>query len=186
MQKMLDDLLEMARSGAGHELVLRRHPTDLRELVHRVADAERVQAEGVTLRVEGDERPLVGDWDAGRVERAVGNLVGNAVKYSPQGGEVVLTVGREDDGAASWAVLRVRDEGIGIAPRDLPRVFERFFRGANAARVGDGAGIGLAAARQLIEAHGGTLSAESAGEGRGSTFTLRLPLGGSRDLGSDA
>jgi PAS domain S-box-containing protein len=186
MRVMLDDLLEMARSGAGHELVLRRQPTDLRELVNRVADDERAQVEGVTLRVVGDDRPLMGDWDAGRVERAVGNLVGNALKYSHQGAEVVLTLGREDDGTASWAVLRVRDEGIGIAPEDLPRVFDRFFRGANAARVGDGAGIGLAGAKQLIEAHGGTLSAASAGEGRGSTFTLRLPLSNPPDLVSDA
>jgi signal transduction histidine kinase len=88
---------------------------------------------------------------------------------------VVLTLATDEDANGKWAVLRVKDLGVGIPTKDLPRVFDRFYRGTNVAGKIPGSGIGLAGARQIIEQHGGTITAESR-EGIGSTFTVRLPL----------
>ena len=120
------------------------------------------------------EDELVGFWDAARLERVIANLVNNAIKYSPEGGEVIVRITRDTD-EASWAVVAVEDHGIGIPKSDLPRVFERFQRGANVqGRIG-GAGIGLASARQIVEQHGGSIGVQSQ-KGVGSTFTVRLQL----------
>jgi signal transduction histidine kinase len=106
----------------------------------------------------------------------LGNLLGNAVKYSPAGGEVAVRVVRERDaGGRAWAVVAVRDQGIGIPVADLPHVFERYRRGSNVGGRIVGSGVGLAGARQIVEQHGGTIAVASE-EGRGSTFSLRLPL----------
>jgi len=107
------------------------------------------------------------------VERVLGNLVSNALAYSPRGGAVTVTVDRERD---EWAILQVSDHGLGIPATDLPHIFERFHRGGNVAGRIAGSGIGLAAVRQIVEQHGGTITVESR-EGKGSTFTVRLPLG---------
>ena len=123
------------------------------------------------IRVESDLLSLVGTWDQFRLERVLDNLIGNAVKYSPRGGEIVLGIAGDGD----RAVLTVRDQGIGIPEADLPRVFERFHRGANVARRTRGSGIGLSGARQIVEQHGGTITVESQ-ERLGSAFTVRLPL----------
>jgi signal transduction histidine kinase len=106
------------------------------------------------------------------------HLLGNAVKYSPDGGEVTISVGREAtrDGR-EWATLSVRDQGLGIPAADLPHVFDRFHRAANVVGPIRGTGLGLSSARQVIEQHGGTVGIEST-EGEGSTFTIRLPLAG--------
>jgi signal transduction histidine kinase len=109
-----------------------------------------------------------------RLERVLENLLSNAIKYSPEGGSITVAIADEEIGGP-WAVLTVRDQGLGIPAADLPRVFERFQRARNVeGRIG-GTGIGLASARQIVEQHGGTIAAESA-EGTGSTFTVRLPL----------
>lgn len=103
------------------------------------------------------------------------NLLSNARKYSPLGGDVRLDLCRQRDAAGEWAVLAIEDRGFGIPESDLPAVFERFHRGANVrGRIG-GSGIGLAGARQIVEEHGGSLTVESR-ESVGSTFTVRLPL----------
>jgi signal transduction histidine kinase len=99
------------------------------------------------------------------------NLLQNAIKYSPAGGEILVTVQREDDSA----VLGVRDHGLGIPAADQPHIFERFRRGANVRGSIGGTGIGLAGVRSLVESHGGTVGFESQ-EGSGSTFRVRLPL----------
>jgi signal transduction histidine kinase len=105
------------------------------------------------------------------VERVVANLVSNAIKYSPGGGDVRVELAAE----AGWAVLRVQDQGVGIPAADLPRVFEQFHRAANVAgRIG-GTGLGLAGARHIVEQHGGSIALESQ-EGVGTTVTVRLPL----------
>jgi signal transduction histidine kinase len=115
-------------------------------------------------------------WDAVRLARVLDNLVGNAIKYSPEGGPIVVTISRETTAAGTrWAVLSVRDQGVGIPPSDLPHVFERFYRGRNITAEIAGTGIGLASARQIVEQHTGTISVESHA-GQGSTFTVRLPL----------
>lgn len=101
------------------------------------------------------------------------NLLGNALQYTPQGGRVTVTAGREKE----EFVVRVADTGIGIAAEHLPHVFERFYRvDKSRSRAGGGSGIGLTIARHLVEAHGGRVWAESGGPGQGSVFTFTLPL----------
>jgi signal transduction histidine kinase len=105
----------------------------------------------------------------------VANLLANAIKYSPSGGDVLISVDVED----RWAVLAVRDDGMGIPASDLPHVFERFHRGSNVARL-SGTGLGLAGAKDIVEQHGGTISVMST-EGRGTTVVVRLPLASGLD-----
>jgi two-component system, sensor histidine kinase len=113
------------------------------------------------------------DGDPVRIEQVVANLVSNALRYTPEGGRIDVAV-REEDGRA---VLTVRDTGIGLAPEMTTRIFGLFVRGGLSSRgEAAGLGVGLALARRLVELHGGTIDAASAGVGRGSTFTVRLPL----------
>src|SRR6185369_6698928 len=130
---------------------------DLVELARQSAAEYRETAPAHSIRRETDEAELTGQWDAGRLERVIANLVGNAIKYSPNGGEIVLSVRRETtpDGF-EFAVLAVRDQGLGIPADDLPRIFDRFWRGANVGVI-RGAGIGLAGVKQIVEQHGGTI-----------------------------
>jgi len=120
--------------------------------------------------VAGDAE-IVGELDCQRLERVLLNLLTNAVKYSPDGGDVEITVAK--DGPV--AVLAVRDSGIGIPAADLPHIFERFYRASNVGDQQRGTGLGLAGVQQIVEQHGGQIRAAS-GPGAGSTFTVRLPL----------
>jgi len=175
MVAMVDELLDSARLQLGQPLELNRRRTDLVALAHRITAEHQSTTERHRLRVEAAATELVGVWDGERLERVLGNLLGNAVKYSPHGGEILISVAREDGLEGVWAVVAVRDEGVGIPAADLPRVFQRFHRGANVVgRIG-GTGIGLAGARAIVESHGGMIAVESQ-EGAGSTFTVRLPL----------
>ncbi len=143
-------------------------------LAEAAAEESRRSTTRHAVRVVVEPSSLVGAWDGARLGRVLGNLLGNAVKYSPDGGEIVVRVGREEDGAGAWAVVRVSDPGIGIPAADLPHLFEWFRRGANVGGIG-GTGIGLAGAKQIIAQHGGTIDVASE-EGTGTTFTVRLPL----------
>jgi signal transduction histidine kinase len=117
---------------------------------------------------------MLGDWDEARIERIVANLVSNAVKYSPRGGEITITVDMEEREGQDWATLVVHDQGIGIPPAEVERIFEPYYRGSNIAGTVSGSGIGLAGTRNIVEQHGGLISVESeVGE---TTFTVRLPL----------
>ena len=177
MLGLVEEMLDVARLRMGQMLDLDRRPTDLVALARRCAAAHEQISERHAVRVASAVDELVGHWDGARLVRVLGNLLDNAVKYSPDGGEVLVELGRED----GWAVLRVRDRGIGVPAADRERIFEPFQRGSNVAGRLPGTGIGLAGARQIVEQHGGTLGVESE-EGTGSTFTVRLPLeaGGGR------
>jgi signal transduction histidine kinase len=175
MAGMLDELLDATHLQMRRPLELRRQPTDLVGLARRVAEDNQQLADAHVIRVQSQLACIEGAWDRARLERVVGNLVSNAVKYSPEGGEVTLQVSREDTADGAWAVLAVTDQGVGIPPEELPRVFERFFRASNVAGQIAGTGIGLAGARQLVEQHGGTISVQST-PGQGSTFIVRLPI----------
>ena len=151
-----------------------RQPVDLIALVRGVV----AQHEGLSdhhLHVETGLPALQAPVDAARIERVVGNLLSNATKYSPQGGDIVVQVARQEEPAGPMAVIAVRDPGIGIPAADLPRVFERFWRARNVEEYIPGTGIGLASALQIVTEHGGTIGVDSQ-EGKGSTFTVRLPL----------
>jgi PAS domain S-box-containing protein len=171
MNRRIGEILEAAAADSGQAVPLSRSEVDLSEVVRRVAALQQQAASGHEMGVHTDDAPVVGVWDADRIERIVENLISNAVKYSPDGGPIELTVRREGD----EAVLSVADGGIGIAAADLPHIFERFYRSAAAERGISGFGIGLAAVRAITERHGGTIEVEST-EGRGTTFTVRLPL----------
>jgi signal transduction histidine kinase len=148
-------------------LVLAR--TKVRELSH-LAGTHPVQ-----LRVEGLD--FNGQWDGAGLERVLENLLGNAVKYSPRGGPITVTLSEEDAGPQGWVRLRVEDRGIGIPAADLPHIFERFRRGKNVDPGMSGSGVGLASVKRMVDLHGGTFGVESQ-EGQGSAFTVRLPRTG--------
>ncbi len=172
--RLVDDLLDAGRVTQGR-FELRRQAADLADAVGRAAEAARplAAARGQRLEVALPPGPCVLEGDPVRLVQVFTNLLHNAVKYTDPGGQVTLS--------AEWgggeAVVRVRDNGIGIAPALLPRLFEPFVQGdRSAARAEGGLGIGLALVRRLVELHGGTGAAHSAGVGRGSEFVVRLPL----------
>jgi signal transduction histidine kinase len=174
MAGRVGELTDAMRLQSGQAIELRRRVTDLVALTRTAADEHQQTTERHRLRVEGDLASLVGWWDEARLGRVLDNLLSNAIKYSPRGGDITLSLAGEPVAEPAWAVLRVRDEGMGIGAADLPHIFERFYRGDNVEQV-HGFGIGLAASRAIIEQHGGSLVVETTGPS-GSTFALRLPL----------
>jgi PAS domain S-box-containing protein len=172
--QLVEDLLDLSRI-AGGRLRVERARVDLAMVVDAALDAPRIAADAKSVRLEARIDPQVGAvlGDAQRLQQVVSNLVSNAVKFTPGGRRVQVTL--ERDGAS--ARLVVADEGCGIPPDFLPHVFERFRQAdGGATRRQGGLGLGLAIARHLVDEHGGTLRAESPGEGRGATFTVTLPL----------
>ena len=175
MVALIDEMMDAAHLRAERALDLDVGLTDLVALAVAAAEEVRRSTTRHAIRVVPAAPELVGAWDEARLRRVLGNLLGNAVKYSPRGGAVTVRVGRADGDDGPWAVVTVTDEGLGIPAADLPHLFERFRRGGNVTGNIAGTGIGLAGARQIVEQHGGTMSVESV-EGAGATFTVRLPL----------
>jgi signal transduction histidine kinase len=174
MNGMVDELVDIARLEFGQPLDLQRRPMDLVGLARGKVSEYEHTTDRHAFRVAADTE-LIGEWDAARLERVLDNLLSNAIKYTPDGGVIDVIVVRDDDETGSWAVVSVRDPGVGIPALDVPHIFERFQRAGNVGRI-SGSGIGLAVARQIVEQHGGSISAESV-EGEGSTFTVRLAAG---------
>jgi signal transduction histidine kinase/DNA-binding response OmpR family regulator len=174
MARILDDLLDISRITRG-KIELRRQPTELNELVQQVllAARSRVESRGLSVHVDAWPEPLPVLADPDRVEQVLTNLLSNAAKFTRPGGRVWVTTSRE----GVEAVMRVRDSGLGIEPEMLPRIFDLFVQ-ANPSldRAEGGLGLGLTLVRQLTELHGGSVSVASDGPGRGSEFTVRLPL----------
>lgn len=171
LNRMIGALLDFSRIQGGR-LTIEAVPLDLVTLVSRVAADIRPTLARHSLQVVVAARELPICADEMRLEQVLHNLIDNAVKYSPRGGKVTVRVERQDD----QACIAVSDQGIGIPPAALPRLFERFFRAPNADehRI-SGLGIGLYAVREIVTQHGGTIRVESE-EGAGSTFTICLPL----------
>lgn len=173
---MLNTLMDISEAESG-TMQLQREPVDLTDVVHRAVALYRdvAEAKGVELSVASDvasglSRPaLVVDADRTRLEQVAANLIDNAIKYTPAGGRVDIETS-EDGGRA---VLRVKDTGAGIPPEELPRIWERLFRG-DRSRTERGLGLGLSLVKAIAEAHGGTVDVRSE-PGRGSVFEVRLP-----------
>lgn len=174
MVRLIEDLLDLSRLSRGL-VELRRAPLSLTEVLRQVVDTSRpvVEQAGHQLVARWPARDCIVDADETRLLQVLSNLISNAVKFTPGGGHIEVALAREGD----WAVLSVRDDGIGIPPEMLERVFDLFTQVQRShARVGDGLGIGLTLVRQLVERHGGHVEAHSAGPGQGSEFIVRLPL----------
>jgi signal transduction histidine kinase len=167
--RIIRDLLDVTAIEAGG-LAIHREPMTVQAILEMISSmfASPAAVAGVTLTVERIGPPLWVDADVDRVVQAVGNLVGNAIKFTPRGGRVSLTVARRHD----VVLFRVEDTGPGIAPDDLPRLFERFWQAHESGRAG--AGLGLVIAQGIAIGHGGRVEVESR-LGHGSVFTLVLP-----------
>jgi two-component system phosphate regulon sensor histidine kinase PhoR len=173
---LVDELLDLARLEMGR-VSLTLEPQDPGDVLTRAVERLRPQAEraGVDLRVDTPSPLPPARVDRGRVEQVLLNLVHNAVKFTPEGGQIVV-VAAEEDGMLR---VSVRDTGVGIAAEELPRIFERFYK-TDPARRSLGSGLGLAIAKHIVQAHGGMIWAESA-PGHGTTISFTLPLANSPD-----
>jgi len=175
MTEMVDSLLTLARVDEGRA-PLHLDDVDLRELLAELAETANILGEQamVQVAVQVPAEPVPMKVDRSRVRQLLTNLLTNAIKYTSAGGTVDIESALEGE----HVVLTVRDTGMGIAPGDLPRIFDRFWR-ADAARSRTGrrpgSGLGLAISKWIAEAHGGTITAKSR-PGRGTTFTVDLPL----------
>jgi signal transduction histidine kinase len=166
LERLVDDLRTVALADAG-ALALARKPTDLGALIEEQLEAFRASAPELTLTTEIEPGlPLV-EVDAGRIAQVVRNLLSNAIRHTPAGGRVVVSARV----VGSTVSVEVRDSGTGIAPELLPRVFDRFAKGSGPS----GSGLGLAIAHDLVVAHGGTITAESA-LGQGTAVRFALPI----------
>ncbi|MEF3275311.1 MAG: HAMP domain-containing protein [Chloroflexus sp.] len=175
LRRLVDDLQTLSRVEAG-QLSLNFTTFDMNEIIHRVVAQIQPQVLDGCLQVicERTEQPLLTRADPDRVAQILLNLLGNAVRYTPEGGCITIRSAMVDD----QVQVMVEDTGIGIAPEHLPYIFERFYRAdPSRARTSGGSGIGLTISRHLAWAMGGDISAASAGVGKGSTFTLTLPRG---------
>ncbi len=175
MNSQINEVLDLARLQSGQNVRLDRRPMELVALVRQVVGEQQQGTDRHKLTIQSSPLELIGLWDPVRLERVVANLVSNAIKFSPHGGEITVRIAREEISDEPWALLEVRDRGIGIPAADLPFVFERFRRAENVAGRISGTGIGLASVRQIVELHGGTVVVGSK-EGEGAAFTVRLPL----------
>ena len=175
LTQIVSELLELSRIESG-QVVLHVKPTApdaiLKEAINRLSH----QAERAGLAIHTsipDELPLV-LADPPRTEQVLVNLLHNAIKFTPQGGEITISASFEGEGPQTNVIFEVSDTGVGIPQEDLPRIFERFYK-SDRARSGGGTGLGLAIARHLVESHGGRIWVESR-EGRGSSFFFSLPV----------
>jgi signal transduction histidine kinase len=166
---MIDELTDL-RSIDGNEMELHLERRDLRRTVDAAIDQMEIVARGHALRYHAPDAPVVALYDERRLQRVFQNLIGNAIKYSPGGGEIEMSV----DAAGDMACVVVRDHGIGIADDERPRVFERGYRARGAAGI-PGSGLGLFISAEIVKRHAGMLTCTAA-SGGGTQFELRLPL----------
>jgi PAS domain S-box-containing protein len=174
MERLIEAMVDTARLRAGQPLTLQRQSTDLVALITQGIATVQQTTDDHAISLQTTLPSLVGEWDAPRLERVFSNVLGNAIKYSPDGGPIVARIERRDTESTPWAVVSVTDHGVGVPAADLPHVFERFHRGSNVGRIA-GSGIGLAGARLILEQHGGRIGIESE-EGKGTTITIQLPI----------
>jgi signal transduction histidine kinase len=171
LSRIVDDLLDLSRAMSG-KILLSRKRLDIATLVSSCLDTFRATGRMAGYDIDARLAPAWVDGDPTRLEQITSNLIDNALKYTPAGGRIDITVAQE----GTDVVLRVSDSGVGIAPDLLPHVFDVFVQGAiSIDRSQGGLGIGLSLVRRLVELHGGAVSASSPGTSSGSTFEIRLP-----------
>ena len=176
MARLLDDLLDVSRITRGR-LDVRRARVALRSVVDSAVEIAQPAIDNGrhSLSVTVPDEPLQLDVDSLRIAQVLGNMLTNAAKYTPAGGRIALAAIRE----GSQVAIRIADNGIGLAPQDLPRVFEMFTQiSPSKDAPNTGLGIGLALSKALVELHGGTIEARSEGPGKGSEFIVRLNIAG--------
>jgi PAS domain S-box-containing protein len=175
LARIVDDILDIARVTRG-ALAVERAPVNVAEAARRAIEmtAPLVEASKHELQVELPQEPLTVRGDLHRLTQVLGNLLNNAARYTPRGGRISLSAVREQ----GYAVVKVRDNGIGLDAELSRRIFDMFVQGRSSLERagGGGLGIGLALARKIAELHGGALEAHSEGKGQGAEFTLRIPL----------
>jgi PAS domain S-box-containing protein len=182
--QLIDDLLDVSRVLAG-KLRLERQPVRLQAVIETALETVQTTAaeKAVSLQVDLPEQPLFVDGDAGRLQQVIWNLLTNAIKFTPERGQVTVRLESEGDTAR----IEVKDNGIGIPPAFLPRLFEFYQQidSSSTTRRSGGLGLGLAIVKQITELHGGQVWANSLGEGQGATFNLALPLYNSDTVASE-
>jgi PAS domain S-box-containing protein len=173
MTRLVEDLLDVSRIGQD-KVVLQRLPVDLASVVHDAIEvSEPMLAEaGIQFVPTFPQAPIHVDADGARLAQAIGNVLNNAAKFTPRGGSVTLVLARDGQDA----LIRIRDTGVGIDKQQLSRVFDMFMQAGPSLKRRDGLGIGLTLAKTLIERHDGRIAVHSDGLGRGTEFTIRLPV----------
>lgn len=182
--KLIEDLLDESRIASG-KLRLELRSLDLRDVIASAVSLARPASDAKHLLLQADSCDFAFHvfGDPARLQQALGNLIANSIKFTPEGGQVRLRILQE----GSEGVIEVSDSGRGISPALLPHIFERFRQGdSNAVEHQRGLGLGLSITRHIVEMHGGTVTAWSKGEGKGATFALQLPLHQSESAGTIA
>jgi len=176
LSRLVNELQQLSLAEAG-KLVLERKKVSLNELIQKVLDNFTWLAEEKNITMQLNARKEITIYiDAQRITQAIVNLLGNALRHTPEGGKVEIDLDNEKDQLADNAVIRVMDSGVGIEKEHLPYIFDRFYRiDASRSRDQGGTGLGLAITKGFIEAHGGKISVESE-KGKGTTFVISLPI----------
>jgi len=180
MIRLVDDLLDVSRITSG-KIELQLEKVRLQDIVQSAVETSRplIENAGHHLTIKVPQAPLVVSGDAVRLTQILANLLNNAAKYTPEGGEICVTAEQYE----VWGVLRVRDDGLGIPPDKLDEVFQMFSQlDRHPHRSHGGLGIGLSLVKRLVEMHRGTVHVTSEGEGQGSEFSVRLPLVSSSEI----
>ena len=171
---LIEDLLDVSRIISG-KMRIEPEPTDLRPIVQEGVEVHRpiAIAKEIDLEYSASDKPMIVEVDPLRIQQVVSNLVQNAIKFSGKGGAIKVSL---DSDASGGAVIRVKDDGIGIEPEFLPHIFDRFRQAdASAKRSFAGLGLGLTIVRKIVELHGGNITADSNGTDQGTEFTVTLP-----------
>ncbi len=173
MARLLNDLLDVTRFTQDR-ISISRNPVELRRLTERALKSTDalIRKADITLHFSYPSGVIHVSADDTRMEQAISNLLSNAVKFTPAGGSIWVDL--EQD--ATHAIIKIRDDGAGIDPSDLPKIFDMYYQGANKDTVNSGLGIGLLLVQRIVHMHGGTVHAESRGTGTGSEFVMKLPL----------
>ncbi|MCK4315581.1 MAG: HAMP domain-containing histidine kinase, partial [Anaerolineae bacterium] len=174
---LVEDILQISHIDAGW-MEIKPRPTSINELTETatVRHLALAQNQGLTLEHRPAEPGPVALVDPEQTMQVLNNLVMNAIQYTPEGGQIVVSTGKQEANGRVWSTVAVADTGIGIPEEELPRIFDRFFRGEEPRLMQvPGTGLGLAIAKSVVELHGGRLTVESQ-VGEGTTFTVWLPL----------